>query len=474
MPTRRDQPSRIFRLLAVNTAIVLFLSLTTPAQAQRPGGPAQCSKPAVAPPDTSSHTGSGGLDTTFNAVGYAVWDHTRAIKYVMTLSDGKIIAVGDGARTPDSPTGTDLLVMKLNADGSLDTTFGDADLGNPGEKLGFTYIAITSGAEFINSGAVDSSGRIYAGGWSTGMWYVVRMLPDGRLDTSFSGDGIASVAYNDGGAQSLAIQPDGKILVGGGPNFTVTRFDEHGILDPSFGSGGKATFVASTKKTGGSRLWSLALQRVASAPLEDRIVIGGWSSDSANGSTYFSFMRLRSNGAVDTSFGSNGKTNTSFYGLGDQVRSIAIDTSNRIVAAGITRINSCTATDFGIARLTENGQLDPSFGTGGKAALDLYNDENSVYALAVQPDGKPIVGGNARVLASDPVNRRYYFTLVRFDTAGNLDASFGPGTAGPGVVTTILGGGLSSFIFSLHQQADGKILAGGVSVEKPALARYVP
>ena len=464
-----------FRRCVLFISICMILVIVTSAVGQKKGGSTPCSKPTAAPPDTSSHTGSGGLDTSFNGIGYTVRNQLRGIKSVHTTPDGGIIAVGEGARTPDSPTGTDLLVMRFNADGSLDTTFGDVNTTNSTEKLGYSYIAITAGSEFINAGALDSSGRIYASGWSTGMWYVVRMLPDGTLDPSFSGDGIASVAYSDGGGKSIVIQPDGKILVGGGPHFTVTRFLSDGTIDTTFGSGGKVTYVASSKKTGGSLLWSLALQRTAAAPLEDRVVIGGWSNDVANGTAYFSLMRLRSNGAVDTSFGTSGKANTSFYGLGDQVRSVAIDPSNRIVAAGIARINSCTLTDFGIARFTENGQLDTTFGTGGKAALDLYNDENSVYALTVQPDGKPIIGGNARVLPTDPVNRRYYFTLVRFDTAGNLDPTFGPGTAGPGVVTTLLTDySQSSFIFSLHQQSDGKILAGGTSTEKPALARYLP
>ena len=138
-------------------------------------------------------------------------------------------------------------------------------------------------------------------------------------------------------------------------------------------------------------------------------------------------------------------------------------------------MNSCSATDFAIARYTPNGQLDPSFGNNGKAAFDLYNDDNSMYALTVQPDGKPIIGGNARVLSADPVNRRYYLTLVRYDTAGNLDATFGSGTAGPGVVTTVVTGySQSSWIFSLHQQSDAKILAAGNSIEKPGLSRYFP
>ncbi|MGB7068289.1 MAG: hypothetical protein WBD22_02230 [Pyrinomonadaceae bacterium] len=433
-------------------------------------------KPTVAPPDTSCFLGAGCLDSSFNGTGFAVYDQLGYISSVMTETDGKIIAVAQGTISPSSPTGKDLMIMKFNADGSRDTTFGDVDTGNPLLQLGYTHIPVTAGTEFVDAGALQADGKILASGWSSGIWWVVRTLPDGSLDPSFDGDGIRTVAYSDIGGEDIVVQPDGKILVGGGPNFTLTRFNTDGSFDNTFGSGGQVTYNASTNSRGSSRLWSIALQRVAAAPTEDRIVVGGWSLDRSNGTSSFALMRIRSDGTVDTTFGSGGRVKTSFFNTGDQVRELAIDPSNRIVAAGITRINSCSATDFGIARYTENGQLDASFGSQGKASLDLYNDENSVYALTVQPDGKPIVAGNATVLRTDPVNRRHYLTLVRFDTAGNLDAAFGSGTAGPGVVTTMLAEGPldSIFVYSLHQQSDGRILAAGVLNNEPVMARYLP
>jgi len=437
------------------------------------GKPTPCSKPTVAPPDTSCFFGSGCRDSSFNGTGFAYYDLLGAIKWVSTLSDGKIVAVGEGPRFPGSPTGGDLRIMRFNSDGNLDTSFGEVDTNNPLLRLGYTYIAVTTGQECVQAGSLQPDGKILAAGWSSGIWWVVRTLPDGTLDPSFSGDGIASFS-SPVGIWAFGVQPDGKMVVGGlDTSFNVTRINTDGSLDTSFGTGGTAVHNAGSGR-GRSALWTVKFQRVATTPSEDRIVLGGWSTSSNNSASSFALMRLRSYGAVDATFGSSGKVSTSFFGNGDQARALAIDPSNRIVAAGITRINSCSATDFGIARYTENGQLDASFGNGGKASLDLYNDNNSAYALTVQPDGKPIIGGNAVVLATDAVNRRYYFTLLRFDTAGNLDPSFGPGTAGPGVVTTVLtGASQSSYIFSLHQESDGKILAGGVS-EKAALARYLP
>ena len=461
------------RMLARMLLSVLFLILigASLATAQK-GKPSPCTKPSVAPPDTSCFLGPGCRDASFNGNGFLVENQPRVIRSVRTSADGKIIAIGEGARSPDSPTGDDVLLMSFNADGSRDTTFGEVDISNPLVRSGQTHISVTPGTEFVQGGELQPDGKILAGGWSTGIWWVVRTMPDGTLDPTFDGDGIRTVASGSG-LWDMALQPDGKIVVGGQTNFNLTRLKPDGSLDASFGNGGTAVHNPSTNSRGSGHVWSITFQRVAATPNEDRIVVGGWSVDGRGGSSSFAVMRIRSDGTADSTFGTGGKVKTSFFGTGDQVREIRVDPSNRIVAAGITRINSCSQTDFAIARYLENGQLDPSFGTQGKASLDLYNDGNSVYALTVQPDGKPIIGGNAVVLLNTP-NQRYYFALVRFDTAGNLDPTFGPGTAGPGLVTTVLDPSRSSYIFSLHQQSDGKILAGGTSFEKPAIARYLP
>jgi len=141
-------------------------------------------------------------------------------------------------------------------------------------------------------------------------------------------------------------------------------------------------------------------------------------------------------------------------------------------AAPSTRVISFTVTEAGYS-LDARGQLDLSFGASGKASLDIYNGDNSPYGLTVQPDGKAIVGGNS-VVTNSSGSRTYYFTLVRFDAAGNPDGAFGPGSAGPGVVTTRFDGTtMSSYLYSLGLQADGKILAAGVADISPVVVRYL-
>jgi hypothetical protein len=124
----------MFSKISPKLILVTILLLSVSAFAQK-GKPSPCVKPTVAPPDTSSHTGSGGLDLSFNGTGFALFQQVGAIKSVFTLPGGKIVGIGEGVRTPDSPTLTDLLIIRLNADGSPDTTFGDVDPNDSNLRL---------------------------------------------------------------------------------------------------------------------------------------------------------------------------------------------------------------------------------------------------------------------------------------------------------------------------------------------------
>ena len=455
-------------------AVICFLFLNSFAQPGKKGGPGACIRPTVPPPDTTCFAGSGCRDALFNGDGYVISTvnpgHGTSIQSVLSQSDGKIVGLG---QVHNEVTGSDFFAIRYNSDGSIDNTFGDPDPGNPGARRGYASIAISTGSDQANVAKLQPDGKIIAAGWSTNIgWVLIRLQSDGSLDPTFDSDGIA-IPNQSGVVDGLALQSDGKIVVGGDSNFTVLRLNSNGSLDTSFGTGGRAIVNASTSRNGQSRIFSISLQRLVSAPSEERVVMGGWSTTSNGGATSFALMRLRSNGAIDTTFGTSGRVSTSFFGNGDQAREIAIDGSNRIVAGGMVRINDCSGTDFGVARYTENGQLDLSFGASGKASLDIYNGDNSPYGLTVQPDGKAIVGGNS-VVTNSSGSRTYYFTLVRFDAAGNPDGAFGPGSAGPGVVTTRFDGTtMSSYLYSLGLQADGKILAAGVADISPVVVRYL-
>jgi uncharacterized delta-60 repeat protein len=163
-------------------------------------------------------------------------------------------------------------------------------------------------------------------------------------------------------------------------------------------------------------------------------------------------------GDLDPSFGTGGKVTTDFVGLIDQVFALAVQ-GNKLVAAGRT------VDDFGLARYNPDGTLDPGFGTGGKVTTDFNGFTDHAYALAVQADGKLVAAGGAGTATGD-------FGLARYNPDGTLDPSFGTG----GKVTTDFAGGFDRAT-ALAVQADGKLVAAGFTQGAGvdfALARYDP
>src|SRR5215468_1231231 len=174
------------------------------------------------------------------------------------------------------------------------------------------------------------------------------------------------------------------------------------------------------------------------------------------------FAQTRS-GTFDTSFGTGGKVTTDIAHSPDGAIAIVRQPDEKYVVAGNSYINGHF--DFALARYNSNGVLDTTFGTSGKVTTDLGSPYEEVTAVALQPDGKIVVAGGAVLgLFND-------FVLVRYNTNGALDTTFGTG----GKVTTNLAG-VSAQAYSVAVQRDGKIVvAGGANVNGGydfALARY--
>ncbi|HEX6647906.1 MAG TPA: delta-60 repeat domain-containing protein, partial [Pyrinomonadaceae bacterium] len=164
-------------------------------------------------------------------------------------------------------------------------------------------------------------------------------------------------------------------------------------------------------------------------------------------------------GALDPSFGSGGKAINDFGGR------IALLPDGKMVAAG--GASAADGFDFALSRFNANGTVDTTFGSGGRVTTDLGGRFEGASSIAVQPDGKIVTGGYAVV----PINQFANFALVRYNSDGSLDLSFGTG----GKVLTNFGN-ISAQAYSMALQPDGKIvLAGYVNFngsESFALARY--
>jgi uncharacterized delta-60 repeat protein len=263
----------------------------------------------------------------------------------------------------------------------------------------------------------------------------------GDLDPSFDGDGIVTTVVGGGGAEALAILPNGKIVAAGGG---LARYLPDGSLDSVFDGDGKVT-------TGGGV--GVAIQS------NGRIVTAGGGAD-------FQVARYRRDGSLDPTFGGDG-TVTTDLGSEDEAWDVVVQTDGKIVVAGVSLVIDGLAGDFAVVRYNPDGSLDGSFGTGGVVLTELAG---WAFALALQDDGKIVVAGTGGLsqVTQD-------VALVRYETDGDLDPSFG----GDGIASVDLGNGADDVALDVALQADGKLVVAGfvepVGGELPAdflLARF--
>lgn len=382
---------------------------------------------------------NGSLDTTFDVDGKlttAIGGGNDVANTVLIQSDGKIVVAGTAV-----VSNIDFAIARYNTDGSLDTTF-DTD--------GKLTTAIGSGSDFGYGAAIQSDGKIVLAGYgvigSTNDFIAARYNADGSLDTSFDGDGKASVAVGASNdfAYAVTIQTDGKIVIAGDFNngansdFAVVRLNTSGSLDTAFGSGGKATTAIGAGFDGANAV---------SIQADGKIFAAGVSHNGTNND--FAVVRFGSNGILDTSFDVDGKVTTPIGTSFSFAKSAAIQTDGKIIAAGNS--NNPLNTDFALIRYTPTGSLDTTFNGSGKLITRELGTKGELKAIAIQTDGKIVAAGNSY----SGVN--YDFALVRYNSNGSVDTTFAGGK-----VTTLVGSS-DDGANAVAVQVDGKIIAAGFS-----------
>ena len=314
--------------------------------------------------------------------------------------DGKILVGGFFTTYKGA---TENYIIRLNTDGSKDTSFTTG--------VGFS--------NYVKSIAIQPDGKILVAGGFTSYNGVtenriIRLNTDGSKDATFiTGTGFNNYVY------SIAVQTDGKILLGGG--FTsykgvaenrIIRLNTNGSKDTTFTTG--AGFNATIS--------SIVLQS------DGKILVGGFFT-TYKGVTENRIIRLNTNGNKDTSF-------TSGVGFSDEVLSIAVQNDGKILlGGGFSFYNGVT--EKYIIRLNTDGTKDTSFNAG-------IGFSHSVLSIAVQNDGKILVGGDFIVYNGVAENK-----IIRLNADGTKDIAFGPGN------------GFNGYVNSIAEQTDGKILVGG-------------
>src|SRR6185369_10556340 len=384
----------------------------------------------------------GSLDTSFGSGGKvttSIGAFRLAASAMVIQSGGQILV---GGRILNDSLVSDFIVIRYNANGSLDNSFGAggvviADFSNSDD---LADIAIQSGTP-TTPDKIVVAGRSLTSGFNS-QYTLVRYNLDGSLDTSFGNGGkvVTPVGENDqvGG---LAIQTANtflrKIVVVGttianGDNlFAVVRYNGDGSLDSSFGSGGKALAVAGGINEGNG----VALQP------DSKIVVAGTEADD------FAIMRFNIDGGLDISYDNDGKRRDD-GDLFANANAVATQPDGRIVVAG--SCDTPAGSDFALARYNPDGTLDTSFNFDGRVTTS-FNADNAAFGIAIQTDGKIIAAGTT----ADATNA--HFALARYNINGFLDTSFG--TNGK-IITSVA---TNDYVAAVALQSDGKIVVAGTA-----------
>jgi uncharacterized delta-60 repeat protein len=411
----------------------------------------------------------GDVDPTFASSGVRLVDiqvdgspRSNIATGVLVQIDGRIV-VG-GAAATDGSGAQRMVAVRLTASGSLDTTFsGDGivafdgyppDDGNPRFFEGHVATA-PNGGVFLHNGVVDSTGLL------TG-WSLARLDATGGLVSGFGDGGVIHRVDLEVGVGDLAVRSDGRPIVlddfldegATVPNYewSVARFLTDGNPDPTYGTQGSISFGFDA----GSTLDDFAFPLVLQA---DGKTIAGGSADV--GSTQidddFAVARLTTAGALDPSFGGDGRVTFGFGDTAEAARAVAADSKRRILVSG-TSAGNCA-----IARLGADGTLDPTFSGDGRLtfsfASDLEEAFDQGFALVPQGDGKVIVVGRATNAAG--TGRRV--GVARINEDGSFDATFSslPGRPGRQIFDWATGTGAVSVGRAVTLALDGRILVVG-------------
>lgn len=391
---------------------------------------------------------AGHLDPNFGARGIFSLSQTTAgggnnlANAVLLQGDGKVVVAGQiGSRSG---------LLRLNANGTLDSSFGSG--GTVVTSIGGDIEQV-----FVGLGIQPDGKIVVVGTGCPPRADVARFNPNGSLDTTFGNGGIAAMPMT---AHGLAVQSDGKIIVTGANLGTAVmgRLLSNGLTDTAFGTNGIAPLAAGPS--------AIALQA------DGKILIG------AGGLGASPFLNPLPGAGGVARYNTNGSLDRTFGVLGQAASivapsALAVQTDGKILAAGAITTQLAmagNATGFGIVRLNANGSLDSTFGARGGLGTAFPNaNVTSASAIAFQANGDIVAAGEAGSLSTSTGLLIESFAVTRHLPTGKLDPTFGKG----GLVTTSFGT-TAAFISSVALQANGDIVvAGSNGVGVIEVARYL-
>ena len=369
------------------------------------------------------------------------------ISSIAIQKDGKIVQLGSITGTGGSYY-PNIAAARLNSNGSVDEQFGN---------MGKLYEVLVQTSTNFLSAAVQQDGKIVAGGYAfngtTFHFALARYKTNGDLDSSFAGNGkVMTELPNkifENYIQSIAIQSDGKIIAGGfsqrGPS--LVRYNSNGTVEHNYGPDGYPDNINSiaiqkdgrfivASPTGLTRYTNFEVDttfnrgrfliyptinnheisgKQIALQKDEKIIVLGTSSEYP---PYPVVFRYNVNGKLDSTFGINGIAFNSLKEGYDAANSICVQTDDKILIGGdFQDINNIATHNFSISRLNKNGSRDSTFNKGEivhsfTEGLDVGN------TIKLQKDGKIIIAGNS------VVDGQKLFKIARFNSDGSVDKTF--------------------------------------------------
>jgi uncharacterized delta-60 repeat protein len=377
-------------------------------------------------PDITNLVGGTGLVTT--EVSSSQDDVAFAV--VRQPVDGKIIAVGTSFTTPAR-----IVVIRYNADGTLDSTFGNG---------GITVTSLPSADASAFAATLQADGKLLVAGRSCPfsgsssfllLRYNTAGAPGtpGTLDTGFGTGGIVTTSIPSGvstSANAVALNGTNILLaghsqIGGRFVIALAQYDSSGVLDSTFGSGGIVTTPVGSLDADAA---ALAVQG------DGKIVVAGLAGNAVSQIWDVALLRYNTNGTLDLPFGgtNTGMVVTDIGSSSNYANAVALQADGKIVVAGNAFVNSFAATsDIAVLRYNTDGTPDTTgFGSPNGYVTTSVGAFDNGFAVAVEPGGKIVVAGNADAGTGDRL------ALLRYNADGGLDSGFGTN----GIVTRAASG----------------------------------
>lgn len=394
-----------------------------------------------------ANPGPGDLDASFGCSGlakYVIDDVDVTVRAIAIQSDDKIVAVGETYEP--AMNHHNVWAARFTSAGNLDTTFAT---GGVYTKSFVPFGGPTSAETVViqSTGAIVMAGGYFSedtGAVRTG--FMLRLLANGTLDTTFATNGILTTTTGFTYGRSLKIQANGTLVLAADKctapstncQAVIARFSANGVANNGFGmqgylptnyfSGGAPSLGRSMAVSGDNAILAgrttsgtesnVAMGRFGPNTIDNSFGTNGyaqydtWDIETANGLAnqgtgyvavvggqqagqfYFSFVRILSTGALDNAFGFLGRYNVNFDGYGAEGAGV-VYTNNKIVAAGWAK-NSAGKSRLAVTRISGAGVIDNTFNGNGYTMLSAGGDEAAATAVGVQSSGRIIAGGWAR------------------------------------------------------------------------------